>query len=332
MESRAHAILAGLFTLALGVGIIVAAMWLSREEFDHVSYVLESKYSVSGLGPQAPVRLRGVPIGKVLNIEFDPENQRLILITIIVRAGSHITRGTTARLNAQGITGTSYVMLEDDGKNVEFLPPSTDRDKRIVVKQSLIEEVAGSGQEILYEARQAARQLNLLLAEENRTKVMDMVVSLQGATDRLSALARSLEPGTRAVPALAGDARKALASADAQLREFGPTLQAARSALEESKGALASIDKLAREYTRQAGALDRVAKSAGDMSGATQGAANAITEDIAPRLNALLEELSRTSRNLDRLLTELNEQPAGLVFGKPSGRPGPGEPGYVGRQ
>ena len=54
MESRAHAILAGLFTLALGVGVIVAAMWLSREDFDHVTYVLESQYSVSGLNPQAP--------------------------------------------------------------------------------------------------------------------------------------------------------------------------------------------------------------------------------------------------------------------------------------
>src|SRR5688572_27107751 len=110
MESRAHAIVAGLFTVLLGIGVILAALWFSREDYANVTYVLESKHSVSGLNPQAPVRLRGVPIGKVQSIEFDEEDSRLILITILVKGGSKITRGTTAQLGAQGITGTSYVM------------------------------------------------------------------------------------------------------------------------------------------------------------------------------------------------------------------------------
>jgi len=328
MESRAHAIAAGLFTVLLGVAVIVTAMWLSREDFDHVTYVLESKYSVSGLNPQAPVRLRGVAIGKVTSIEFDPEDSRLILITILVKAGSRITTSTRAQLTAQGITGTSYVMLEDDGKKgglgkaAEFLPPSTDKDKRIIVKQSLFDEVALSGHEIMYDAKQAMKQLSTLLADGNQEKVMGLIATIQGATERLSGLAKAMEPGVKSVPALASDARRLLVNADTQLRDIGPALQ-------EAKVALASIDKLAREYTQQASALDRVAKSADQISGATQGAAAAISDDISPRLNTLLEELTRTSRTLDRLLVELNEQPSGLVFGKPSGRPGPGERGFA---
>ena len=62
---------------------------------------------------------------------------------------------------------------------------------------------------------------------------------------------------------------------------------------------------------------------------ASQGAAASISGEITPRVKTLLEELARNSRNLDRLLSELNEQPAGLVFGRPSGRPGPGEAGYA---
>ena len=116
MESRAHAIIAGLFTVLLGIGVILAALWFSREDYDRVTYVLESKHSVSGLNPQAAVRLRGVQIGKVQTIEFDDEDPKLILITILVKGGSRITRGTSAQLGAQGITGTSSVMLEDDGK------------------------------------------------------------------------------------------------------------------------------------------------------------------------------------------------------------------------
>jgi ABC-type transporter Mla subunit MlaD len=59
----------------LGIGVIVAAMRLLRDEFNHVTSALESKYAVSGLGPQVPVRLLGAPIGKVIHIihiEFEP--------------------------------------------------------------------------------------------------------------------------------------------------------------------------------------------------------------------------------------------------------------------
>ncbi len=321
MESRAHAIIAGLFTVLLGVGVILAALWFSRENYDRVAYVLESKHSVSGLNAQAPVRLRGVQIGKVQSIDFDDEDPKLILITILVKASSRITRGTFAQLGAQGITGTSYVMLEDDGRQPEFLPPSTDKASRIAVKRALFDEIANSGQEILFQVSKVAKQLESLLSEPNQVQLVGAIGSVRGMAERIDLLAKALEPGAKNLPALAGDARKTMAGADAALRELAPALQ-------EAKAALASVDKLAREYAQRADVLDRVAKSAEQISHASQGAAGAVANDVAPRATVLLEEIARNSRNLDRLLSELNEQPAGLVFGRGPARPGPGEPGY----
>ncbi len=317
MESRAHAIVAGLFTLLLGIGVILAALWFSRENYDRVTYVLESKHSVSGLNPQAPVRLRGVPIGKVQSIEFDYEDPNVILITLLVKGGSRITRGTYAQLGAQGITGTSYVMLEDDGKKPEFLPPSTDKASRIMVRRALFDELANSGQELLSHVGKVAKQLESLLSDPNQEKFVGALAMVGSMSQRIEALAKAIEPGVKELPALTGDARKTMASADAALRDLTPALQ-------EAKSALASVDKLAREYAQRAGALDRVAKSAEQIGNATQNAAG----DITPRATQLLEEIARNSRNLDRLLLELNEQPAGLVFGRSPARPGPGEPGY----
>lgn len=318
MESRAHAIVAGLFTLLLGIGVILAALWFSRENYDHVTYVLESKHSVYGLNPQAPVRLRGVPIGKVQSIEFDSEDPNVILITLLVKGGSRITQGTYAQLGAQGITGTSYVMLEDDGKKPEFLPPSTDKASRIMVRRALFDEIANSGQELLSHVGKVARQLESLLSDPNQEKLVGALSMVGNMSQRIESLAKALEPGMKDLPALTGDARKTMASADAALRDLAPALQ-------EAKSALASVDKLAREYAQRAGALDRVAKSAEQIGSATQNAAG----DITPRATQLLEEIARNSRNLDRLLSELNEQPAGLVFGRSPGRPGPGESGYT---
>ena len=82
------------------------------------------------------------------------------------------------------------------------------------------------------------------------------------------------------------------------------------------------------EYAQRAEVLDRVAKSAEQLGASTQSTTSVINEDISPRLNVVLEDLSRTARNLDRLLLDLSEQPSGLVFGRPSGKPGPGEQGY----
>ena len=318
MESRAHAIIAGLFTVLLGIGVILAALWFSREDYDRVTYVLESNHSVSGLNPQAAVRLRGVQIGKVQSIDFDDEDPKLILITILVKGGSRITRGTTAQLGAQGITGTSYVMLEDDGKKPEFLPPATDKASRIAVKRSLFDEIANSGQDVLAQVHKVAKQVEKLLSEPNQAQLVGALASVRGMSERIEILAKAMEPGAKNLPALAGDARKTLASADAAMRDLTPALQ-------EAKTALASIDKLAREYTQRADTWDRIAKSAEQVGNATQGAAG----DITPRANVLLEEIARNSRNLDRLLSELNEQPAGLVFGRSPARPGPGEPGYT---
>lgn len=328
MESRAHAIIAGLFTVLLGIGVVAAALWFSRENYDRVFYVLESRHSVTGLNPQATVRLRGVPIGKVMNIEFDPEDARKILITIAIKGGSVITRGTTAQLNLQGVTGTSYVNLEDDGKKPDFLPPSTDKQSRIMVKRSLFDEVADSGQDILYEAHMVAKQIQSLLNESNQKQLFDAIKSVQTMSDQVGALSRSLGTGTKNLPALADDARKVMAGADNALRDVGPALQ-------EAKSTLASIDKLAREYAQRAEVLDRVAKSAEQLGGASQGVAgtaNALAGDLAPRLNALMDELARNSRNLDRLLADLNEQPQSVVFGRGTSRPGPGEAGFAERK
>ena len=76
MENRAHALAAGLFVIFLSVAMAAAAMWLSGETVIRDSYLLESKGSVSGLNPQAAVRYRGVDVGKVEDIRFDPENPR----------------------------------------------------------------------------------------------------------------------------------------------------------------------------------------------------------------------------------------------------------------
>ena len=307
MENKAHALAAGLFALLLGAAIITVAMWLSGDTYERVNYVLASRHSVSGLNISATVRLRGVAVGKVDSIEFDPDDPRLILIGIAVKEGTPITRGTIAELGSLGVTGLAYIKLEDDGKTPELLPPSTEKNARIVVHPSLFDKLTGSGKDMVEEFRTVAVRLNRLLDDKNQAQLMRTLANLDAATDRVAVLARSLEPAAASLPQVAADTRKVLARADEMI---------------------AGMTVLTQQIVKRVDTLDRVAKSAEQVGGATQSVGGAVRDDALPRINALVDELARNSRNLDRLLNELNDQPTSLVFGRAARPPGPGEPGF----
>jgi phospholipid/cholesterol/gamma-HCH transport system substrate-binding protein len=306
MENRAYTFAVGLFTLLLGAGIIVVAMWLSGRTEARDSYMLESRYPVTGLNVQAPVRFRGVEIGKVEAIEFSPADPRAILVRVGVRAGTPLTRGTYAQLGSQGVTGLAYVMLDDDGGKPERLS-AADPDLRIPVRPSFIDELSGAGKDLMADVRQVAARVNVLLGEKNQAQLIRTLAGLETATNKVSELVLKIDPALRGVPALTEEARKAFARADVLMQ---------------------NLNRLTVELTGRVDALERVAQGVEQVGGAAQSVSTAAVSDTLPRIHNLLEELGRTSRSLERLLADLNDEPATIVFGRPAAVPGPGEPGF----
>jgi phospholipid/cholesterol/gamma-HCH transport system substrate-binding protein len=205
------------------------------------------------------------------------------------------------------VTGLAYVKLEDDGSRPELLPGTLDKTARIPVRPSFLDELSESGKDLLAEFTQVAQRLNALLAKENQVLLMRTLASLEAEAGRIGAVVAKLGPALNNLPALTDDARKAVVRADALL---------------------VSLDTLAQELTRRVDTLERVARSAEQVGGAAQSTSQAVTTESLPRMNALLDELARNSRNLERLITELNDQPHSLVFGRTPVAPGPGEPGF----
>jgi len=126
MEDRAHALAAGLFTLVLGAALAAVALWFGKDDLQRVPYAMTTTSSVTGLKVEAPVRYRGVDVGKVDDITIDSANSGRVRILIGVREGTPITKSTYAQLGYQGITGLAYVLLGDDGKSREALQSGLD--------------------------------------------------------------------------------------------------------------------------------------------------------------------------------------------------------------
>lgn len=318
MESRAHALAAGLFTVVLAAAAIVAAMWLSGETYEKVHYVLESRYPITGLNEQAVVRFRGVDVGRVTDIRFDPASGRVILITIGVQAGTPVTKSTYAEVRPQGVTGISYIMLDDAGESSELLPPANKPGSaRIAIRQTLLENLLTSGQAAMKDLRLVAQRIAALMSDENREQIAATLVSMRQATERLAKLTEAAEPGVRNFGPLTADARKSLQEANVLMADL-------RTAAKEFTARMEAIDRVA-------GSIDRVAGTAEQAGGSIRRMADAVTTESLPRINSLVDQLSHTSRNLDRFVSDVKQQPQSLVFGKKPARPGPGEPGFDGK-
>ena len=312
MENRAYALAAGLFTLLLGMGVVAVALWFSGDTVQYDDYLLVSRHPVSGLNAQAPVRYRGVTVGKVLDIKFDKSDldksgPRPILVRIQVQAGTPLSQGTYAQLGSQGVTGLAYVMLDDDGKKPAPLKGEDGQLARIDVRQSFFDAVTASGQEMIVNFNQVAKRVNTLLSDENQKQLVGTLRNIDNASGKFASLATAIEPTVKAMPALLNDTGIVLKRAD--------TL-------------LANINQRVESFERAAQGLERAAQGAEQLTNSGAALTDAMLTETVPRLNELLEDVQRSSRGLERLLNEINEQPASLIFGRNPTPPGPGEPGF----
>ena len=308
MENRAHALAAGLFTLVLGAALAAVGLWFSKDETKLIPYALATSSPVTGLKVEAPVRYRGVDVGKVDDISIDTAHRGRVRIRIGVREGTPITKSTYAQLGYQGITGLAYVLLGDDGKSNEALQSGAGKVAMIPMKPSLMDQ----GEVLFGTFVEIADQVKRLLDDENQAHIRRTLANLEDATQRASTVAKKLEPSLEAMPALIA-AAKGLASD-------------ARASIRHADQLMASANGLALKLDARVDTLTRALASVQEV-GVT---ARAVNDETMPRVNVLVDGLNKDTHALGRVINALGEQPQSLVFGTPRETPGPGEPGFTG--
>lgn len=295
MENRAHALAAGLFVLLLGCAGILAIWWFSgtRETTREVTVV--AKQNVSGLNPQAQVRYRGILVGKVRSIRLDPTNHRDILIQTAIAEDVPITSGTRAKLAYQGITGIAHILLEDaitptDAELEELAGPA-----RIDLQPSLLEEISASGGDLMHSANDLLDKLNDMLNPDNQHKVSQTLTNLQQATAQL-----------------------------------GPTIAQVHKALSDE-----NIGRLSRTLENSTAASAEAARLIADARGSLK-RLEAVSEHLdqgviasTGELEAVSGEISRATRQMNRVFSLLERSPQSLLFGVDRPEAGPGEKGFV---
>ncbi|MDR2127819.1 MAG: MlaD family protein [Burkholderiaceae bacterium] len=306
MENKAHALAAGLFVLAMTALLAGLAAWLLRDTASTVVYQLSSRDAVSGLQPQAAVRFKGVAVGKVTAISFDPGTRGNVLITVAIDKNAPVTASTFASLAYQGVTGLSFVQLDDDGSSTAPLPPFEGGPPRIPIRANFLGRLTDQAQMLIGKLDQTVDHVNQLLGDENQAVLTSTLKELNSAASNISQMAQNadailkaqLTPGKTNIPQMIDQATATLAS----VQEAATDARAAINGLKsQADGVLAQVD----------GSVSRF--------GAT----------TLPGIQAMTRDVSHAARRVDRAAGIIGDTPQSLLFGNGPIPPGPGEPGFA---
>lgn len=308
MENRAHALMAGLFILLLGIALAFSAYWISQRGPQRVSYDILTPYAVSGLNVQAPVKYRGVQIGIVDEISFDSRRAGLIRIRVAVDPNAPITTKTYAQLNFQGVTGLSYVELAESGPGGQRLASSEDKPAEIPMKQSFLAEFGTLGQTLLVRLNQLVDKMNQLGGAENQAHINNILTNVETITRDVSNMQAALNPSLQQLPQL-------ISSSERTVGETRQLVQDMRVLTRSAQAQVEQIGKTSQSFTSLGQSGEHIAQH--------------ISNTTLPELHTLMNSLTRTSESLDRFVTDLQQRPQSLIFGRRPAAPGPGETGFV---
>lgn len=300
MGRNKHALMTGLFLLVLITASVIVIYWLGHFERERNTYVISTRESVSGLNPESTVFFRGIAVGKVLKVEFDPNDSGIILIPIEVDKNIVLSKGIYATLRLKGVTGLTQIQLEDNGKVPEPIPPGDNPELRIPLLPSMTDRLMTSGEKILLKADRLMVALGEVLSDDNIENIAGILDNLKGLTAKLGELQKSVDTALANVPALTNDAR----------------------------GTLKNINILTADLKSLTQEVKTLSSKTSKLADTGQTAANFALQTTLPKVNDLLIELHTTSQQIKRVAAMLENNPQELLLGPSKQDSGPGEPNY----
>lgn len=319
MENKAHAVAAGLFVLIVAALVAGLGMWLTRDTGNYHSYELSSREGVSGLQEQAAVRYKGVAVGKVTKIGFDPQISGNVLIRIAVHETTPLTPSTFAILGYQGVTGLAYVLLDDAGEAQATLPSGPSGLPRLPLRNSPFSQLADQGQAILGRVNEAVQRINQLLNDDNQQRISTALGHLGQAAGSIHTLgqrldatvSQRLDPALAALPPLA--------------RDFSQTLQLLQGTSSAVTGAARAWGHTAGQLNAPGGALEQATVGAQALNHAI----DRFNHGTLAHIEGVSDDAAHAARQLGGVAAKLNDNPQALIYGAGPAVPGPGEPGFV---
>lgn len=296
METRAHYILVGLFTLIAGAGALLFALWMTgagaAREVN--TYDVLFREPVSGLSVGSPVQYSGIRVGEVDQLSLDPRDPRIVLARIEVLASVPVKVDTVARQTLLNITGASAIELSEGLPESPNLAASAGNVPVIEATPSSLSQLRVTSEELLVSASSLLERANQLFSDENARRVSQVLDDVDTITSVLAEQQTNLRVGLEGLAESSRSLSDLLRRADDQLARYE----------EPVLGGLATAVDDLRQISRQLDVL--VADSTPAITAGMQGIAE---------LGPAIRDLRSILVNIDTMTRQLADDPAGFVLG-----------------
>ena len=308
METKVNYALVGGFVLVLSAALIIGILWLVggggfQKKYD--LYLALVGESVAGLNLNAPVKYRGVDVGKVRDIRLDPHNPEQVRLIFAIERGTPIKEDTEAVLKTQGLTGIAYVEL--DGGSLASPPlRAAARGEYPVIrtKPSLSARLENVLTTVLAKLDSTSDSVNKILSEENLAAFKSTLADLSTVAHTLAARKDSIDAGI-------ASAARTFDNSARLTEQLGPVIE--------------RVGRSADAVRKMGDETARASASAGKTVDSVGADVKRFTADTAPDLQHLVGEMNVLSVSLRRLIEETDRNPRSFLFGRKPVPDGPGE-------
>lgn len=299
METKAHYVLIGLFTVVVSIALLLFALWAAKYSSDRSwqNYRVVFREAVTGLSEGSPVQYNGISVGSITRLRLAPDDPRQVIAQIRIDASTPIKADTRAKLAITSLTGPTIIQLSGGSPGA---PALTQVDHSA---EPTIRTTPSALQNIADMANRVAARLDQVLSDDN-------IAAINASLRNLQAISGAIADREQGVQALLVSARDAARTLDA-------TLATTRGAMQDLDRNLvqrlpATLDKLDASLAK----LDSAAGNADAILGDNRAAINSFANDGLGQLGPTLTELRGLIRDLRQISDRLDNNPARYLLGR----------------
>ena len=299
METKAHYILIGAFTLIIGFGLLLFGLWAAKYSSDRTwqNYKVVFREAVTGLSVGSPVQYNGIAVGSITRLSLAPDDPRKVIADVRIESTTPIKTDTRAKLGITSLTGPTVIQLSGGTPGAREL---REVDRR---EQPVIQTSPSALQNISDTANRIADRLDQILSDGN-------IAHINATLANLEKLSGDLGDDRQGVQALLVSARDAARNLDRTLDTTNGMMQKIDGNVVQKLPPL--LDKLDTTLAK----LDSAAGNADAILGENRAAISSFSNDGLAQLGPTLSELRGLTRDLRQVSDRLQGNPARYLLGR----------------
>ncbi|WP_266158569.1 MlaD family protein [Dyella silvatica] len=304
METRAHYVLIGLFTVLVVLAALLFGLWLAKSSADRQfsDYDIVFNEAVTGLSKGGTVQYNGIKVGDVTQLKLDPKDPRRVLARIRLAGDTPVRQDTHAKLALTGVTGMAIIQLSGGSPDSAPLTAPDGGIPVITADPSPLTRLLTNGEDLMTNINEVVARASQLLSPENVGRIDRTLDHLDKATGVIAEQREDLRQLLQQLAQASKQANATLAQTEQLANNANGLINnQARSTLDSAKNAMASLE-------RATASIDHLLNDNHDaLNGGLQG-----LNEIGPAVREL-HDAAGSLRNISR---RFDDNPAGFLLGR----------------